>query len=87
MRLHVDAKRYLCAVEEAYFDCLSQASVHSLEKQGGPMSDEEVAAFRELPGWEDAVALRRWDDLGKVVGREVPDFAAYRHLLSDLVAA
>ena len=86
VRLHVAAKRYLCAVEDEYFSCLSPASVHSLEKQGGPMNENEVTAFRELPGWEDAVALRRWDDLGKVVGREVPDFAAYRSLLSDLVA-
>ncbi len=87
VRLHVDAKRYLCAVEGDYFGRLSQASVHSLEMQGGPMSEDEAAAFREQPGWEDAVALRRWDDLGKVVGREVPGFAAYRSLLSGLAAA
>ena len=87
VRLHVAAKRYLCSVEGEYFGCLSPASVHSLEKQGGPMSEDEVAAFRAQPGWEEAVALRRWDDMGKVVGREVPNFAAYRSLLSDLVAA
>ncbi len=87
VRLHVAAKRYLCAVESDYFGRLSQASVHSLEKQGGPMNDEEVAAFRQLDGWEDAVALRRWDDEGKVVGRDVPGFTAYRDLLSGLAAA
>ena len=36
VRLHVAAKRYLCAVEADYFDCLTPASVHSLELQGGP---------------------------------------------------
>jgi gamma-butyrobetaine dioxygenase len=79
--LHVRAKRYLCAVDPAYFDVLSAGSVASLERQGGPMDAAEVAAFEANPGWEDAVALRRWDDEAKVPDLEVPPARSYRSLL------
>jgi gamma-butyrobetaine dioxygenase len=62
---HVPAKRYLVAVDEAYFGQLSPASVRSLERQGGPMSTTEVDQFRSHPRAEDAVALRRWDEAAK----------------------
>lgn len=62
---HVPAKRYLVAVDEAYFGQLSPASVRSLEKQGGPMSTAEVAEFGAHPLAEAAVALRRWDEAAK----------------------
>lgn len=65
VRLHVDAKRYLCAVEPDYFDSLSPMSRHSLMLQGGPMSETEVAEFEAGPYAQDAVRLRRWDDRGK----------------------
>ncbi len=85
VRLHVAAKRYLCAVEPAYFDCLSPASVHSLSKQGGPMSPDEVLDFERNPQHQDAVRLRRWDDLGKVEGLRVEGLAYYRRLLESQV--
>jgi len=62
---HVPAKRYLVAVDEAYFGQLSPASVRSLERQGGPMDTAEVAQFRSHARAEDAVALRRWDEAAK----------------------
>jgi predicted HD phosphohydrolase len=65
VRLHVAAKRYLCAVEPSYFNTLSPASVHSLQLQGGPMSTEEIAEFEQSPFYPEAVRLRRWDDLAK----------------------
>ncbi len=65
VRLHVAAKRYLCATDPDYFDTLSPASVQSLRIQGGTMSAEEIAEFEENPGYEDAVRLRHWDDTGK----------------------
>ena len=49
VRLHVAAKRYLCATEADYFAKLSADSVLSLSLQGGPMSAAEVVAFRALP--------------------------------------
>lgn len=78
VRLHVAAKRYLCATEAAYFRKLSAASVHSLGKQGGPMSAQEAAAFAALPRAAAAALLRRWDDGGKVDGLHVPDLMSYR---------
>ena len=79
--LHVAAKRYLCAVEPEYLNALSPGSVRTLELQGGPMSTPEIAAFEAMSGFEDAVAMRRWDEYGKVPGLEVPGFDAYRSLL------
>jgi phosphonate degradation associated HDIG domain protein len=78
VRLHVDAKRYLCATEPAYEAALSEPSRVSLALQGGPFTQVEVAAFEENPFWQDALRLRRWDDTGKVDGlvtRCVADFA------------
>ncbi len=65
VRLHVAAKRYLCAVEPGYYDALSPMSRHSLMLQGGPMSEAEIADFKANPYYKDAVRLRRWDDRGK----------------------
>jgi len=73
VRLHVAAKRYLCAVEPTYFAALSPASVHTLSLQGGPMGADEVAVFAAGPHAEAAVALRRFDDTGKSEGDPTPD--------------
>jgi OPA family glycerol-3-phosphate transporter-like MFS transporter len=78
IRLHVDAKRYLCAIEPAYHDGLSEASRLSLRLQGGPMTPEEVERFRQGPHAEAAVALRRWDDAAKVPGLATPDLEHFR---------
>lgn len=84
--LHVRAKRYLVAVEASYAAVLSRGSTASLARQGGAMSASEVAAFETNPGWADAVALRRWDDQGKVDGLDVPDLESYRPLLESLTS-
>lgn len=65
VRLHVDAKRYLCARDVAYRDGLSALSRQTLHIQGGPMTPQEAAHFESLVGASDAVRLRRWDDLAK----------------------
>ena len=72
VRLHVAAKRYLCATESDYFSKLAPDSIRSLELQGGPMSAEEVAAFRAIPEADAAVQLRRFDEQAKVKGLETP---------------
>jgi gamma-butyrobetaine dioxygenase len=86
-RLHVAAKRYLCATEADYFAKLSPASVHSLERQGGPMSAAEAAEFAARPHAASAVRLRRWDDGGKVDGLRAPDFSRYRPRVARLLSA
>lgn len=77
VRLHVPAKRYLCAVDEAYRARLSPASVLSLRLQGGPFAPEEVAAFRALPQFKAAVRLRGWDETAKVQGLATPSLAHF----------
>lgn len=85
IRLHVAAKRYLCAVEPEYFGRLTEASVYTLEVQGGPMSPDEVARYEANPYAADGVAVRRWDDQGKDPEAPTPDFAHFRPLLADLL--
>jgi gamma-butyrobetaine dioxygenase len=81
VRMHVAAKRYLCAVEPSYLEELSPASILSLELQGGPCSPEEVREFEASPHVEAAVRLRRYDDVGKIEGLETPDLEHYRPYL------
>ena len=87
VRLHVAAKRYLCATEPGYFALLSPASVYTLSLQGGPMTPAEAAAFASGPYTADAVAVRRWDDAAKDPAADVPGFAWYRPLLQGLLLA
>ncbi len=77
VRLHVDAKRYLCAVEDSYLDGLSNASKVSLDLQGGPMNPREIALFESNPHHAQALRLRRWDDEAKIPGLEVPEIEHY----------
>lgn len=83
--LHVAAKRYLAAFEPGYFALLSAASVQSLALQGGPMSAAEAEAFLRDPSAADAIRLRRYDEMGKVVGIEIEGLDAYRQILLSQV--
>ena len=65
IRLHVDAKRYLCRANAGYVAKLSEDSKRSLALQGGVFSAEQAAAFLTQSGARDAVMLRQWDDLAK----------------------
>ena len=73
VRLHVAAKRYLCAVEPDYFAKLSADSVRSLALQGGPMSADEATAFRANRLHAEAVRLRRYDEAAKDPHAATPD--------------
>jgi len=85
IRQHVAAKRYLCAVESDYFGRLSQASVHTLNLQGGPMSTEEVKEFEKNDYLEQCIQVRYWDEEGKDPERKHPPFSYYRPLVESLV--
>jgi len=86
IRLHVDAKRYLCATEPSYWAALSEGSQRSLELQGGPFSEAELQSFIAQPFAEEAVRLRRYDDLAKVPGKATPDFKYFAEKLSTVCA-
>lgn len=85
VRLHVAAKRYLVATEPGYAGELSDASIHTLRLQGGPMSTVEARRFEGLPYALDAVALRRLDEAAKDPSREVPALDSYRDLVSRVL--
>jgi [1-hydroxy-2-(trimethylamino)ethyl]phosphonate dioxygenase len=85
VRLHVAAKRYLCATNPGYYDRLSSASVATLALQGGPMNPKECAGFESEPHYRDAVLVRLWDDEGKDPALKTPDFAHYVPLLQRVV--
>jgi gamma-butyrobetaine dioxygenase len=85
VRLHVEAKRWLCAVDAGYHDRLSDASRRTLVRQGGPMSAEEVAAWEARPWTADAVSLRRWDDEAKVAGRPAAGTERWEPIVRALI--
>ena len=86
IRLHVPAKRYLCTTDASYHDGLSDASKKSLIVQGGIMSDEEREAFEQIPHFQDALTLRRWDDLAKVKGLKTIRLETYRDIVQQCLA-
>lgn len=77
IRLHVDAKRYLCATRAEYHDALSEDSKRSLKLQGGVFDAAQAQAFIAQPGAPDAVRLRLWDDQAKVAGLPTPPLTHY----------
>ena len=84
VRLHVQAKRYLVAVDARYAQTLSVASAHTLSLQGGAMSHDELRLFEALPYSAQALALRRWDDLAKQPGRRTPTLGYYLTLADSV---
>lgn len=83
--LHVEAKRYLCAVEPDYQQGLSQPSLVSLKLQGGPMNCDEQKAFQRNPHCQDAVRLRRWDDAAKLAEYPTPGLEHFAGYLQQAV--
>jgi [1-hydroxy-2-(trimethylamino)ethyl]phosphonate dioxygenase len=81
VRLHVPAKRYLCATDAGYLARLSAASVHTLKLQGGPMPASALAHFETQPFWREALRVRHWDDQGKVAGLKTLALSDYAPLI------
>lgn len=84
VRLHVPAKRYLVAIDESYEATLSSASKHTLALQGGPFTIEECRRFEAEQFHLVALALRRWDEGGKALGRQVAPVEHYRATVADV---
>ena len=85
IRMHVDAKRYLCHVDKLYWAALSPASQRSLVLQGGAFSDDAAAVFLAKPFANDAVAVRRWDDCAKDPAAKTPGWAHYALVLESVM--
>lgn len=87
VRLHVAAKRYLCAAEPAYRATLSFASERSLLLQGGPFSIVKAEEFRRAPHGEAAIQLRRWDDKAKDPATATPGLEHYEPMVREFCRA
>lgn len=85
VRYHVAAKRYLCAKRPEYSRRLSEASVHSLNLQGGAMSSDEVAEFEKNPNLDQIIAVRYLDDAGKRPDMETPDYWHFAPIVQRMV--
>jgi phosphonate degradation associated HDIG domain protein len=78
---HVEAKRYLTIKDPDYYAQLSDASKKTLEYQGGPMSEEEAAAFEQYPLFDLIIRMRKWDEEAKIENQPLPDLRHYRQMM------
>ena len=83
IRAHVDSKRYLSAVEDGYYDLLSEGSKKSLEVQGGPFSKEQANDFINKPFMKQAVEIRRFDDQAKVLNKKTSELFHFRQYVEQ----
>ena len=84
-RYHVAAKRYLCATDQQYFNKLSDASIHSLNLQGGPMSEAEIINFKRNPNLKQILTVRLYDDAAKVPKMATPSFRHFAPLVHKML--
>ncbi len=84
IRLHVDAKRYLCLIDPSYEASLSEESRHSLQLQGGVFEEAQAEQFIAQPYATEAVRLRRYDDMAKIPGKMVPGLAHFSQLMEQV---
>jgi phosphonate degradation associated HDIG domain protein len=77
---HVAAKRYLCFVEPAYLEQLSEASKRTLGFQGGPMNAKEAMEFRNDPLYSTIIRMRQWDEMAKEEGMPLTDLSIFREM-------
>jgi len=78
---HVNAKRYLTYRYPEYYNQLSEASKKTLEHQGGMMTPQEATIFEAEPLFNEYIALRKWDDIGKMQHVPVPSLDRYREMI------
>ncbi len=84
IRLHVDAKRYLCATDQSYWNTLSTASKHSLIVQGGVYTPPQAAEFEAQSFSHEAVRLRRYDDLAKLPEAVTPPLPHFLNIMHSV---
>ena len=83
IRAHVDSKKYLAAVEDGYYDLLSEASQISLAAQGGPFTKKEAEEFIKKPYMREAVEMRRFDDMAKIINKKTPSLSHFKSYLEE----
>lgn len=84
IRYHVAAKRYLASNKQTA-EPLSSASSATLIQQGGTMTASEMTQFEQTEYFAEAIALRRYDDMGKPSHPVKQDIEPWLELLSQLL--
>jgi phosphonate degradation associated HDIG domain protein len=84
---HVQAKRYLTYKYSDYLAKLSEASLKTLEYQGGPMNGEQAKKFEKDPLFEVSLKMRSWDEAAKEVNIPVPDLNIYREMAKEVLGS
>ena len=87
VRLHVEAKRYLCATDPSYRYHLSNGSAHTLGLQGGAFTKRQTALFESEPHAAAALTIRRWDDAANAPGVPTVTLAFIERIMATLLAA
>lgn len=80
---HVNAKRYLVAVDETYQSKLSEASLQTLQWQGGPMHESEILLFEQHTFFEDIIKVRLWDEKAKHRNAVLLPLSHFKLLITD----
>ena len=65
------------ALDPDYYERLSEDSKRSLTLQGGVFTTAEVQEFLAKPHSDNALRVRRWDDVAKVAGARTRPLAHY----------
>ncbi len=81
VKSHVEAKRYLCAVNTRYYEQLSHASKMTLQFQGGPMKEQEVKAFEQNPLKNLIIKMRTWDEEAKYPNIPIIDLKKMQRMI------
>ena len=76
-------RRYLAAVEDGYYDQLSEASKESLKVQGGIFTKEQADEFINKPQMKEAVEMRRYDDQAKILNKATPSVEHFRQYVEN----
>ena len=85
VRLHVAAKRYLCAADHDHLETLTPSSLRKLELQGGPMNRVEMQTFEQDPYFNEALMLCRIDEAARQPGMSLPDIQECRGWLESML--
>lgn len=80
---HVNAKRFLVAVDETYQSKLSEASLQTLQWQGGAMHEAEVQTFQQHPFFEDIIKVRLWDEKAKQADAVLLPLSHFKTLITE----
>lgn len=75
---HVRTKKYLAYKNPLYKSTLSEASLKTLDYQGGPMTKVEAENFEKDDFFHLHLKMREWDDKAKIPGLKTKSISEYK---------